>query len=205
MFKRIAAFDNRVSVYWTNRHFSPKVNDRLRFYVRLGDGYIWGVFALFVLAMVGWEAFLPILWQALMALAVSLIIYEVVKLNTKRPRPFAANPEIKAEVPPLDKYSFPSGHTMNNLAVASAVFYSVPKYGWVMLILPLTWGLLRVYFGVHWLTDILCGFVLGIVSFVLGHLLWIAIFSRTMSLRGPCKGPWQSLTFLYVSFCLYIL
>ena len=176
MFKRIAEFDNRVSVYWTNRHFSPKVNDRLRFYVRLGDGYIWGVFALFVLAMVGWEAFLPILWQALMALAVSLIIYEVVKLNTKRPRPFAANPEIKAEVPPLDKYSFPSGHTMNNLAVASAVFYSVPQYGWVMLILPLTWGLLRVYFGVHWLTDILCGFVLGIVSFVLGHLLWITIF-----------------------------
>ena len=176
MLKRIAEFDNRVSVYWTNRHFSPKVNDRLRFYVRLGDGYIWGVFALFVLAMVGWEAFLPILWQALMALAVSLIIYEVVKLNTKRPRPFAANPEIKAEVPPLDKYSFPSGHTMNNLAVASAVFYSVPQYGWVMLILPLTWGLLRVYFGVHWLTDILCGFVLGIVSFVLGHLLWIAIF-----------------------------
>ena len=176
MLRKIAEFDNRVSVYWTNRHFSPKVNDRLRFYVRLGDGYIWGVFALFVLAMVGWEAFLPILWQALMALAVSLIIYEVVKLNTKRPRPFAANPEIKAEVPPLDKYSFPSGHTMNNLAVASAVFYSVPKYGWVMLILPLTWGLLRVYFGVHWLTDILCGFVLGIVRFVLGHLLWITIF-----------------------------
>lgn len=176
MFKKIAEFDNRVSVYWTNRHFSEKVNDRLRFYVRLGDGYIWGAFALFVLVMVGWEKFLPILWQALMALAVSLIIYEVVKLNTKRPRPFAANPQIKAEVPPLDKYSFPSGHTMNNLAVASAVFYSVPQYGWVMLILPLTWGLLRVYFGVHWLTDILCGFVLGIVSFVLGHLLWIMIF-----------------------------
>ena len=176
MFKKIAEFDNRVSVYWTNRHFSEKVNDRLRFYVRLGDGYIWGAFALFVLVMVGWEAFLPILWQALMALAVSLIIYEVVKLNTKRPRPFAANPQIKAEVPPLDKYSFPSGHTMNNLAVASAVFYSVPQYGWVMLVLPLTWGLLRVYFGVHWLTDILCGFVLGIVSFVLGHLLWITIF-----------------------------
>ena len=44
-----------------------------------------------------------------MALAMSLVIYEVVKLNTKRPRPFAANPQIKAEVPPLDKYSFPSG------------------------------------------------------------------------------------------------
>ena len=176
MLKKIADFDNRVSVYWTNRHFSERANGWLKFYVRLGDGYIWAAFALFVFLKVGWDRFLPILWQALMALAVSLVLYEVVKLNTKRPRPFAANPQIKAEVPPLDKYSFPSGHTMNNLAVASAVFFAVPQYGWLMILLPLTWGLLRVYFGVHWLTDILCGFVLGILSFVIGHLIWISIF-----------------------------
>lgn len=178
MLNKIKLFDNRVSEHWTNRHFSPRVEKLLKFYVRLGDGYGWAVFIAFIIWKAGWLVFLEALDHALVALLMSLVIYEGVKLGTKRPRPFAANTKIKAEVPPLDKYSFPSGHTMNNLAVASAVFFVVPQYGWVMLLLPLTWGLLRVYYGVHWLTDVICGFLLGIISFVAGYGIWYAVTSQ---------------------------
>lgn len=175
MFKRIAEFDRSVSLYWTQRKFSPKAEKRLRIYVRLGDGYIWALFALILFLHIGWDRFLGVIEQVLVVLAVALALYHLIKLTVRRPRPFATDPNIKAEVPPLDKYSFPSGHTMNNLAVASAVTYVVPQYGWVMLLLPLTWGLLRVYFGVHWLTDVICGFVLGILSFIIGHAIWIPL------------------------------
>lgn len=175
MLKRIQNFDEKVSLYWTSRQFSKGVNKFLKFYVRLGDGYVWILFIAFVIYKIGLDAFWPILGQGLCALVAALVVYETVKLSTKRQRPFAKNPKIKAEVPPLDKYSFPSGHTMNNLAVASAVFFSLPAYGWIMLLLPLTWGLLRVYYGVHWLSDIMCGFLFGILSFVIGSVIWIPV------------------------------
>ncbi|SHL35061.1 phosphatase PAP2 family protein [Fibrobacter sp. UWEL] len=175
MLDGIKKFDNRVSESWTNHRFAPAVEKLLKFYVRLGDGYGWAVFIALVIWQAGWIKFFEALDHALVALVAALLIYFPLKNISKRPRPFAANPKIRADVPPLDKYSFPSGHTMNNLAVATSVFFVIPHLGWIMLLLPLTWGLLRVYYGVHWLTDVLCGFCLGIVSYFVGCGIWAAV------------------------------
>lgn len=192
MLELISKFDNRVSESWTNHRFSPFADKLLRIYARLGDGYGWALFIAFVI----WKYDFGVFWEAvdhaLAALAVSLIIYFPVKNISKRKRPFAANPKIKAELPPLDKYSFPSGHTMNNLAVASAVFFVIPE-GWIMLVMPLTWGLLRVRYGVHWLTDVICGFLLGILSFLVGYGVWYAVTNNFgMPLMDPIMRALQS-------------
>lgn len=190
MLDGIKKFDNRVSESWTNHRFSPTVEKLLKFYVRLGDGYVWAIFIAFFIWQAGWVKFLEALDHALIALIAALLIYFPVKNISKRPRPFAANPKIRADVPPLDKYSFPSGHTMNNMAVASSVFFVIPHLGWIMLLLPLTWGLLRVCYGVHWLTDVLCGLVLGIISFIVGYGIWYVV---TSFVGMPFKEPLLSL------------
>ena len=173
MFKKIAEFDERVSRYWFFHRFSPKVDKWLRFYTRLGDGYVWALVIIFIVWNSGISFLGNVLVQVLASLAVSLAAYWAIKLLARRKRPFEVIEGFQALVPPLDKFSFPSGHTMNNLAVASTLFLSVPVAGALMMALPLTWGLLRVYFGVHWLTDVIGGFCLGILSFLLGHLIWL--------------------------------
>lgn len=75
----------------------------------------------------------------------------------------------------MDQFSFPSGHTMNNLAVATTVMLALPNYYWFLFLLPLSWGLLRVVFGLHWLSDVIFGIIFGLLCFSAAHFAWIPI------------------------------
>ena len=63
------------------------------------------------------------------------------------------------------KYGFPSAHASNTMALAFLVIFFLSKgEKWVMA-LAVAWSLMmaytRLYLGVHFPVDILCGFILG--------------------------------------------
>jgi undecaprenyl-diphosphatase len=78
-------------------------------------------------------------------------------------------------------YSFPSGHSSNAVTVYGSLAAHEKKRGWlwaIAVVLPLLVGFSRVFVGVHYPTDVLCGFVLGALVVFLIPLLRKAVKNR---------------------------
>ena len=172
MLKYVESLDLRFFRFWRKHSFSARMDKFLRFYTRMGDGYVWALVIAYICFFYGMEVLFVMVKHVIPAILLSLFFYWLVKLSVRRKRPFDLLSEVNAEVPPLDKYSFPSGHAMNNLAVGFTVFAEIPSIGWIMLLMPVTWGFLRVYYGVHWFSDIIGGICLGFLSFWLGKIVF---------------------------------
>lgn len=63
-----------------------------------------------------------------------------------------------------DFYSFPSGHTASSFSIFAVALLRCNINEWlVILILAILISFSRIYLRVHYLTDVLCGVVLGLI------------------------------------------
>jgi len=99
-------------------------------------------------------------------------IYPTVKRATARPRPRDVKEDFAYSPPPLDKYSFPSGHVMTLSAALTPILYIAPK-AWplgVAVWAAMAWSRLAV--GHHYASDVAAGTILGaLVSGLLTYLI----------------------------------
>ena len=86
---------------------------------------------------------------------------ELIRIFVHRPRPFLADPSI---IPLISEssYSFPSGHAAFFFALATVVYAHNKRLGLWFYAAGAAIGLARVLAGVHYISDILGGAVLGI-------------------------------------------
>lgn len=137
---------------------------------RLGDGVAWYVTAALIALFVGESAWLPMSVMMLSA-GVGLGIYAAIKHLTARPRPHMAHDDLVLSVAPLDKYSFPSGHTLHavNFAIQISVF--APSLAWLVIPFAVMVALSRMVLGLHYLSDVLVGAIIGALLAV--SSLWL--------------------------------
>lgn len=107
----------------------------------------------------------------LFSLAVCALITNVgIKLPLRRARPFERIGELCVLVKLPHDYSFPSGHTAASFAVARILMLAAPGgAALAALVFAVLMGISRMYVGVHYLTDVLAGTVLGLLT---AHLVW---------------------------------
>ena len=171
-------FDTRVFIF-LREYLSPALDLPLKILTTLGNpkSVIAIVVILLLIPKVNKKIGLP---AALITLA-SWIMNELIKIIVSRQRPeFMLFEETS--------YSFPSGHAMNNSALYLTILLSLLLIiknikakiilSVVFTVLPFLIGASRVYFGVHYLTDVISGWALGTFIAIIGFRIFRRLFKN---------------------------
>lgn len=138
---------------------------------RLGDGTFWYGLVL-ALPLLDDGRGLLVAGKMLLAGGVCALLYKKLKSALVRERPFIRSDKILQGCAPLDRYSFPSGHTMHAVCFSTVVLWYYPVLAWILLPFTLLIALSRMVLGLHYPTDVICGAVLG---FLLGALALVLL------------------------------
>jgi undecaprenyl-diphosphatase len=145
---------------------TPILCSTLRWVSRLGDGIAWYVLVPLLPLMCGRTAVLPAIGMAVTGI-VGVTIYRQLKHALLRERPFIRHPGITQAMPPLDRYSFPSGHTLHAVAFTWQAVAHFPALGWVLIPFASLVACSRVVLGLHYPSDVLAGAAIGALLAVL--------------------------------------
>jgi undecaprenyl-diphosphatase len=134
---------------------------------RLGDGPAWYVLLVALPLLYGAAALRAAGVMALTG-ALGVLIYALLKRLFVRERPFITHAGIDRAGAPLDRYSFPSGHTLHAVSFTWQAGVHFPELLWVLLPLAALIGASRVVLGLHYPSDVIAGAAIGAALAELG-------------------------------------
>jgi len=128
---------------------------------RMGDGWLWYSLALVLLTFGGSQKFAAVGAAGSAALA-GVAVFKILKRLSHRPRPCQIEPHCWSRVLPPDRFSFPSGHTMTAFSIALVLSYFYHGVELPLYFMALSIAVSRVVLGMHFLSDVLAGAILGV-------------------------------------------
>lgn len=127
---------------------------------RGGDGWLWYGISGMILLFGGSTRYHAMI-AAWSACGAGATLFLLLKKLTGRKRPNTLVPHCWATLLPPDQFSFPSGHTITAFAFTVAVGSFYPDLIELLLFCALSVAVSRIMLGMHFLSDVLVGAVLG--------------------------------------------
>lgn len=157
---RLREWDRSVTMTLNRYTIAPSAKHIFTTVSRLGDGGVWAVLAV-ALALLEGARGIECVIQMLIAGAIALSTYKLCKRCASRPRPCASLADLHLCVPPLDEYSFPSGHTLHAVVFTTIAVEYFPDLALALVPFVCLTALSRVALGLHYPSDVLGGALIG--------------------------------------------
>ena len=167
--KGVLDIDNSSYNYIKNNFINDKLTPYIVFFTNLGGALVLVGVSLMIAAIIRNK---KISIAILVNLAMATLINQFVKLIFQRERPNVSNWLVNEF-----GYSFPSGHSAVSMAYYGFLIYLVykkiknKKLKWLLIsilsIIILFVGISRIYLGVHFLSDVLGGFLFSIIYLII--------------------------------------
>lgn len=160
LLKRVEQVDFSICLLF-NRLVSRELIRRLFAFVsRLGNGVFWYALMAVLPLVDGLHGMIASLHMLLVG-AAGLVIYKLMKRNFIRERPFVRNHRIRLGTDPLDRFSFPSGHTLHAVGFTMVAIAYYPLLAPLLIPFTLLIALSRMILGLHYPSDVLIGAAIG--------------------------------------------
>jgi undecaprenyl-diphosphatase len=160
--RAVALWDEVWCVRFNHAAAIPWVCALFRAASRLGDGIFWYALMAGLLA-IGGAAAVPAVTHMGAVGVVGVAVYKWLKSRTSRPRPFQVQTAIRVAADPLDRFSFPSGHTLHAVSFAIIAISYYPSLALLLVPVAVLIAGSRLVLGLHYPTDVLAGAAIGAV------------------------------------------
>ena len=127
---------------------------------RLGNGVLW-YSILAAIPLLGGVNLIPLTLHIGSTALIGVAIYKFCKLTLVRERPFVTHEQIVCIGTPLDRGSFPSGHTIHATSFTIMLGTLYPPALWVLVPVAGSIAISRIVLGHHYPSDVLAGAVIG--------------------------------------------